>query len=124
MKVGAVALVIGLLLLGVGIFLMGDRSGQINLWAYLIGLLLTTAAVTRLVYAGWHGSPGSWLVAAPGAAVLTWTLYELVRQQLPMPQIGVLGEMTAPTVSIAVAGATVVIGALRLSRPRDIPNAD
>ena len=37
MKGGVVAVAIGMPLLGIGVFLMGDRSGRITATAYVLG---------------------------------------------------------------------------------------
>jgi membrane protease YdiL (CAAX protease family) len=113
MKVGVVAVAIGLPVLGIGVFLIGDRSGRMTTAAYVLGLLLLSLGVARLFWAGWHGSVLSWVIAAPVAAVLAWTLYELVRQEVRLYGIGILGEMTAPTLSAAVGVGALVAGWLR-----------
>ncbi|NJD27994.1 MAG: hypothetical protein FIA92_06810 [Chloroflexi bacterium] len=89
--------------------------------AFYGGLALVVLGLARLLWAGWRGSRLSWFFAAPAAGLITWTVYELVRQGIPMPEIGFLGTMTAPTLSAGVAIAVVVVGGLRLARPsRDI----
>ena len=120
MRTGTAAATFGMLLLGFGIFMLGDRSGRITGTAYIAGFVLLSLGIARLVWAGWHGSNVSWFLVAMPAAVFTWTFYELIRQGIPLPEIGVLDEMTAPILSAAVAVATVVIGWLRLGRSRDI----
>jgi hypothetical protein len=108
MKAGVLALTSGLALLGIGVFLIGDRSGQINRTAYVAGLTLLLVGMVRLAYLGRESRGWSLLIAAPAAGVVTWTLYELIRQGLPMPSIGVLGEMTAPVLSASATFALVV----------------
>jgi hypothetical protein len=123
-KTGAIAVSIGLLLLGLGIFTMGDRGGRVTGSAYVLGLVLLCAGVPRLLRAGWHGSGRSWIIAA-GAAALAWALYELIRQSVPLYGIGIYGEMTAPILSTAVAVGTILAGWLRGTRlPSDISRAD
>jgi membrane protease YdiL (CAAX protease family) len=125
MKVGTIAVLIGSLLLGFGVFMLGDRSGRITGSALVLGLLLLSFGVARLVWAGWHGSASAWIVAAPPAAILTWTLYELVRQGVPLYGIGIFGEMTAPILSSAVGIGIVVMGRLGGGRStREIGEAD
>ena len=124
LKVGGVGVAIGLPLLGIGTFMMGDRSGRITGTAYAVGLLLLAVGVARLYWAGWHGSTVSWVIAAPAAGVITWTLYELVRQGVPLYGIGILGEMTPPTLSAAVVIGTPAIGWMRRGRAsRDLHSA-
>ena len=72
------------------------------------GLTLLLVGIVRLAYEGRQSRGWSLLIAAPAAGVLTWTLYELIRQGLPMPSIGVLDEMTAPVLSAAAVLALVV----------------
>jgi len=105
MKYGTLAVATGVLLLGAGVFLMGDRSGLTNGRLYVAGLALLFVGIIRLAYAGRQSRGWSLLVAAPAAGVLTWTLYELIRQGLPMPSIGVFDEMTAPLLSAIVTSA-------------------
>lgn len=119
MKLSVVASLLGMLLLTLGIFVLGGRSYPINLAAYVAGLGLLALGVTRLAWLGWRGSGRSWLIAALPAAILTWTLYELVRQTPPYLPIGILGEHTAPLVSTTVAVGLVAIGWFRV-RSRDI----
>lgn len=116
MKAGALAVVIGIPLLAFGIFMMGDRSGQLTRPAHLLGLVLLLLGVTRLVLAGWHGSGMAWLVAAPAASILTWALYELIRQGVPLYGIGIYGTMTAPILSTGVGLGILVVGWLRRAR--------
>lgn len=118
MKLGLGAVVVGIPLLGLGIFLM--RGGLIAATAYYVGLPLLAIGVARLLWAGWRGSIASWLVAAPAAGILTWALYELIRQGVPLPEIGVLDEMTAPMLSATVMIGIIVIGGVRLARSRDV----
>jgi hypothetical protein len=121
MRLGVAAIALGLPFLAIGIFLLGDRSGQITRTGYVVGLALLLFGVARLFWAGWHGSFLSWVIAAPAAAILNWTLYELVRQEVPMYGIGILGEMTAPTLSSAVGIGALVVGWLGRGRDsRDI----
>ena len=111
----SIALALGLALLGAGIFSFnaGPTSTAV---VYVAGITLTSLALASFIRTGWHGSGISWLVASPTAAILTWTLYELIRQGVPLYGIGILGEMTAPAVSFAVAAAILVVGWLRTSR--------
>jgi hypothetical protein len=120
MKLGTVAATVGMLLLGFGIFMIGDRSGRITGTALVAGFVLLSLGISRLIWAGWHGSQASCFLVAVPAAVFTWAFYELIRQAIPLPAIGVLGEMTAPTLSTAVAVGILVIGWLRPVRSRDI----
>lgn len=113
------ALIAGVALLGGGIFFIGDRSGQITRVAYVAGIALLSLAVVSIIRSGWRGSRAAWVVAAPAAAILTWTFYELARQDVPLPQIGFLGEMTAPTLSAVVAIGLLILGWARTSRLRD-----
>jgi membrane protease YdiL (CAAX protease family) len=116
-KLGAYAIATGLPILGLAIFGMGMPSP----WPmYVVGLTLLSFGVARLVWSGWRGSESSWLVAAPAAAILTWTLYELVRQEVPLYGIGILGEMTAPSLSGATAVGILVIGWVSRGRSRGI----
>jgi len=46
MKIGVLALAIGLILLGFGIS-TGGRGGQITISAYLVGLVLTSLGLAR-----------------------------------------------------------------------------
>jgi membrane protease YdiL (CAAX protease family) len=116
MKAGALAVAIGLPLLGFGIFMMGDRSGQLTRPAYFLGLVLLLLGVARLSWSGWHGNGVAWLVAAPAAAILTWALYELIRQGVPLYGIGIYGTMTAPILSAGVGLGILVVGWLRRGR--------
>jgi membrane protease YdiL (CAAX protease family) len=110
MKLGVLAVAIGLPLLGLGVFAIPYDTGRTM---YVVGLVLLSFGVARLVWAGWHRSDVSWVIAAPAAGILTWTLYELVRQEARLYGIGVLGEMTAPTLSAAVGVGFLVVGWLR-----------
>jgi len=118
-----VAVVLGLGLLGSSIFGMAFEPTSTRI-AYVGGIALVAFGVASLVRTGWHGSGRSWLVAASTAGVLTWTLYELIRQGVPLYGIGVLGEMTAPAVSFAVVLAILLVGWLRTARSdRGAPSA-
>lgn len=119
MKLSIVASLLGMLLLTLGVFVLGGRSYPINLVAYVAGLVLLSLGVARLAWLGWRGSGRSWLIAALPAAILSWTVYELVRQTPPYLPIGILGEYTAPLVSTIVAVGLVAIGWFRV-RSRDI----
>jgi hypothetical protein len=118
MKLGLAAVIIGLPLLGLGVFLL--RGGQIAATAYSVGLTMLAIGVARLLWAGLRGNIVSWLFVAPAAGILTWTLYELIRQSIPLPEIGVLDEMTAPTLTAAVMIGIVAIGVFHFARSRDI----
>jgi hypothetical protein len=120
MRVGVVSALVGMLLLALGIFVLGGRSYPVNLAAYVAGLGFLSLAVARLAWLGRRGDGRNWLIAALPAAILTWTVYELVRQTPPYPPIGVLGEYTAPLLSSVVAVGLVAIGWLRL-RSHDLP---
>jgi membrane protease YdiL (CAAX protease family) len=129
MRIGASLLVSGLILILFGLFAitrarpcLDESCGlDLNSTTLSLGLVLLALAVARLIWTGWHGSGVSWLVAAPAAGVLTWTIYEVVRQGVPLYGIGVLGEMTAPTLSVAVGVAVIVSGLLRQGRSsRDV----
>jgi hypothetical protein len=120
MKPGILAVTIGMVLLGFGIFMMGDRSGRITGSAYLLGFTLLSLGIARLLWLGSKGRVASWFLVALPAAVFAWAFYELIRQAIPLPGIGILGEMTAPTLSAAVALGLIVIGGSRLARSRDI----
>jgi hypothetical protein len=88
--------------------------------AFYGGVMLMTVGLARLLWAGWHGSRIGWLIAAPAAGLLTWVVYERIRQG-PLPGIGILGTMTAPTLSLAVAIGVIAVAVLRTARPpRDI----
>jgi membrane protease YdiL (CAAX protease family) len=115
MKFGVIGTAIGLLLLGDGVFSMGDRSGLTNQRLYVAGLTLLMVGIVRLAYVGRQSRGWSLLFAAPAAGVLTWTLYELIRQGLPMPTIGVLAEMTAPVLS-TISTLTLVVAWLAVRR--------
>ena len=113
MRLGFVASLLGMFLLTLGIFVLGGRSYPVNLYAYVLGIVLTALGVGRLVWVGWRGSGRSWLVAALPAAILTWTLYELVRQDPFYLPVGFLGTYTAPLLSSTVAAGLVAIGWFR-----------
>lgn len=118
MKLSVVASLLGMLFLTLGIFVLGGRSYPINLVAFVAGLGLLSLGVALLAWLGWQGSDRSWLIAALPAAILTWTVYELVRQTPPYLPIGILGEYTAPLLSTIVAVGLVAVGWFRL-RSRD-----
>lgn len=119
MQLSVVASLLGMLLLMLGIFVLGSRSYPINLAAYVAGLVLLSLGAARLAWLGWRGSGRSWFIAALPAAILSWTVYELVRQTPPYLPIGILGEYTAPLVSTLVAVGLLAIGWFRV-RSRDI----
>jgi hypothetical protein len=112
-KLSLAALALGIPSLAIGIFLV--RGGDVSRLAFTVGLVLLTLAVVRLVRLGRRGTPWAWEIAALPAAILTWTIYELVRQSPPYPPIGVLGTSTAPVLSLAVAFACLTMGWLRRS---------
>lgn len=116
MKLGLAALVVGIPLLAFGVFVV--RGGEVTVTAYWAGFVLLSLGVARLLWAGWRGSRASWLLGAPAAGLLAWTLYERVRQTPPYPPISVLGADTAPILSAGVAVGLVLAGWLRL-RSRD-----
>jgi hypothetical protein len=124
MKSGGILTISGLGLLLFGLFAItrarpcdpGSCGIDLNAIAYTLGLGLLALAVARFLWTGWHGTALAWLVGAPVAAILVWTLYELIRQAMPAPGIGILGEMTAPTVSVAVGGSVLLVGWIRHSR--------
>ena len=113
MKIGILALAVGLPLLGMGIYMIGDRSGRITTTSFWTGFGLLSLGVVRLVWSGWHGSGASWLIAAPAVGILTGVVYELIRQS-PLPQIAFLGDLTGLVLSIALGIATIAIGWLRV----------
>jgi hypothetical protein len=77
--------------------------------------------VLVLVWSGWRGNLASSVFGAAAAVPATWRLYELVRQGVPLPEIGVLDEMTAPALAATVALVILVVGAVRHHvRSRDI----
>lgn len=115
MRLGVLALAVGLPLLGLGIYGI-DRGGTIRATSYPAGLVLLSLGVVMLAWSGWHGSDASWLIAAPAAAILTGVMYELVRQGPPLPQVAFLGELTGVVLSGAAGIGTVVIGWLRARR--------
>ncbi len=128
MRSSGILFVSGLGLLFFGLFAItrarpcepGSCGADANGIAYAFGLVLFSLAVARFGWLGWQGNGVAWLVAAPAAGVLTWTLYELVRQGVPLYGIGILGEMTAPTASIVVGLGVLFVGWLRRSdRPSD-----
>lgn len=119
MKLSVAALALGIPLLTIGVFLV--RGGDISRVGYTLGLLLISFAVARLVWLGWRGRGWAWLVAAPPAAILTWTIYELVRQTPPYPPIGFLGTDTAPLLSAVSAIGLVTVGWLRSRAPDTRP---
>lgn len=133
MRIGIVLLLGGLGLVLFGLFAITrarpcptESCGvDLNSAAFVSGLSLLSLGVARLFWSGWHGSGVSWLIAAPAGGILTWTLYEVVRQGVPLYGIGILGEMTAPTISTAAGIVIIAIGWLRRGRtPRTFANAD
>ena len=113
MRLGIAAALLGVFLMTLGIFVLGGRSYPVNLYAYVLGIVLTALGVGRLVWFGWRGSGRSWLVAAFPAAILTWPIYELVRQDPFYLPVGFLGTYTAPLLSSTVATALLAIGWFR-----------
>jgi hypothetical protein len=86
-----------------------------------IGLASSAVGLLLLLRVGWAGTRRAWLLAAPVAATLTWTGYELIRQG-PAPGIGLLGEMTAPALVAAVVASILLVAWFRLAGgTRDIP---
>lgn len=124
---------IGSLLIFVGVFGMLGRCavpgapcpspspGEVAAYGGLIVLVL---GVFILVRSGLRGSLASSALGALAAIPATWTLYEVVRQGVPLPGIGVLEEMTAPALSATVALAILVVGAVSHVRSRDIAEPD
>ena len=126
MKLGTTLLVVAAILVGYGVFGM-DRSGVTSRPSYFIGLGLMAMSLGLLVRAGWRGDGGSWMVAAVGFVIATWTVYELLRQSVcPLLDdtagriacLTAYGEMTAPTLSFAVGAVVLVAGWVRLRRRR------
>ena len=116
-RLGSIALVAGAILLGFGV------AGRIfpsamGLAGYYGGFVVLFVSLVAFLKAGWQGDGLAWLIATLPAAILTWAMYELVRQTPPYPPVGVLGEMTAPTLSALVAVAIVVVGRRRLRTRR------
>ena len=135
MKGGTIAAVVGTVAIFVGLFGLLGRcavpgapcpSPSPNEIVAYGGLAALIIGVALLLRAGWRGTFGGWAVAAVTSVPATWFVYELVRQegcpQLADPEaadacIGGfgfgLGEMTAPTISMAVAGVILVLGLFR-----------
>jgi hypothetical protein len=111
MKLGVILLGLGAALLTYGIF--GIDRGAVSRPSYVIGLILMTAALMRLAWVGWNGNLAATVLAGLASAILTWTVYEMVRQSPSLPAIGVLGEMTAPLLSATVAAVVIVAGLIR-----------
>jgi hypothetical protein len=126
MRIGAILVASGLGLLLFGIFAItrarpcetASCGVDVNAIAYGVGLVLLSLGAGRFFWTGWHGSGMSWVIAAAAAGILAWTLYELIRQGVPLYGIGILGEMTAPTVTVVVGIGVIVIGWLRQTRHR------
>ena len=108
MKLSLAALAVGLPSLALGIFVV--PGGDLGLVTFTTGLVLLILAVARLIWLARRGTPWAWELAALPAAILTWTVYEVLRQTPPYPQIGVLGLSTAPVLSLAVAAACLTMG--------------
>jgi hypothetical protein len=115
-------LAIAVILVGYGIFGL-DRSGATTRPSFFIGLALMAISLLLLVRAGWRGSRSSWVVAAIGAVIGTWTVYELLRQSVcPLIDdrttmiacLTAYGEMTAPVLSATAGAIVLAVGWLRL----------
>lgn len=119
MKLGLAGIAVGIPLVGLGIFMI--HGGELGLAAYVIGLAALSSGTARMIWAGRRGSGIPWLLAAAPAGALTWVVYELGRQNVPLPGIGILEEMTAPTLSFTVAAILLLAGVFRVARSsRDI----
>lgn len=128
-KTGALMALAGSALIFVGLFGMLGRcavpgapcpspsAGEIAAYG---GLVILVLGVFILVRSGWRGHLASSVLGALAAVPATWTFYEIVRQGIPLPGIGVLDEMTAPVLSAAVALTILLVGAMRRARSRDI----
>jgi hypothetical protein len=114
MKSGVVTFVLGTMLLGFGVFSM--FYGDVARIAYFVGLVLLVVAIAQLIWSGWHGRRASWPVGALAAAIVTWTIYELVRQTPPYPDVGFLETYTAPLISSVAAALLLAIGLWRTFR--------
>jgi hypothetical protein len=135
-RAGAVAGVVGLLLIFVGLFSLLGRcavpgapcpSPSPNEIAAYLGLALLVLGVILLLRAGWHGRAAGWVLAAVAIVPVTWFTYELARQGIcPMlsdPAVAqacleAYGEMTAPMLSYGAAGLVLLVGLLRWRRLR------
>ena len=127
-KAGALIALVGSVLIFVGLFGMLGRcavpgapcpSPSLGEVAAYGGLLLLVLGVLILVRSGLRGNLASSALGAVAALPATWTLYEVLRQGVPLPAIGVLDEMTAPALSTAVALAILGVGVVSHVRSRD-----
>jgi hypothetical protein len=105
MVLGILLLFVGLAAVAFGMFGMANTQP-----IFVVGIVLSCSAFALLVWSGWRGRFASWLAASPAAIVLTWITYEAVRQSPARPDIGVLGLLTAPLLSLAAGIAVIVIG--------------
>lgn len=130
-KPGVLTAVVGASLIFVGVFGFASRCAvpgapcptpsPNEILAYG-GLVVLVIGVALLVRAGWHGSLVGSALAAVGAVPAAWFIYEIVRQEgcplLADPVaaqacLGAYGEMTAPVISVVVAGLIFLVGWIR-----------
>lgn len=134
-RVGALAAVLGVLLILVGLFSFGGcarpgvpcPSPSWNEVVAYLGIVVLILGLGMLVWSGWRGSRASWALAAVAAVPATWIVYELARQSvcpllsdpaLSLACLTAFGEMTAPVLSVGVGGFVLVAGSLRWRRIR------
>jgi hypothetical protein len=127
-RAGVLAAVLGSLLVFLGVFGFMGRcavpgapcpSPSLNEILAYGGLAVLLTGVTLLTWAGWRGRVAGSALAAIASVPATWFIYEVVRQEgcplLANPIaaqacLTAYGEMTAPVISVSVAGASLLIG--------------
>jgi hypothetical protein len=133
-RVGAIAALVGVIFILVGLFSSIGSCAVAGVpcpspsWneilAYL-GAVVLLVGIATLVWSGWHGSAGSWMLAAVSAVPAIWFVYELGRQSIcPLINDPVVsgaclkayGEMTAPVLSFGLGAVLLTVGWLRLRR--------
>jgi hypothetical protein len=146
-RTGALFALVGVVLIFVGTFSMIGRcavpgapcpSPRPSEIANYIGLVALVLGVGLLVRSGWHGSAAGWALAAVAVVPATWRIYEIARQGgcplIADPAVAracltAYGEMTAPVLSIGLAGFTLLVGwvrsrAVRSRRDVTVSDAD
>lgn len=117
------ALVVPVILVGYGL-LEFDRDDDITRTSLPLGIGFLTLAIAMLMRAGWWGSARAWLLAAVGAAICSWALYEGLRrggcglddQGTPVACFPELGSLAGLVLSGTAGALMLGLGWWRLRR--------
>ena len=119
------ALVVSLVLVGYGL-LAFDRGDDLTRLSLGLGIGFLTLTIAALIRAGWWGSADGWFLAAIGAAILAWAIYEGMRRGgcgldpagAPVPCFADVGSLAGVFAGGAASLVIVGLGWWRLQRVR------